>query len=356
MRMNLAGTVRQFRHFIALADTGSFTRAAAQCHLSQPAFSRSISVLEQGLGVALIDRIGKRCELTAVGQSVLEHARHVVFDTEELARCVATHAQGATGHFRLGIGSTPGALLGGPLLAEVANNFPSLRIDIKRAPLKEQVGALRDRKLDALLVDLRSVLATPDLHIEPIAALQGGAMCRAGHPLARRGESLRFVDLLEYPIASTVMSDELARLLVSAYGPAAHPGEMIRLLCEDVTSLLEATLQSDAVFLGVLQTARRLLATGELVQLTMSDPMFDAPYALVRLVGRSVPPFYAHLRAFIQQRLADANAAAQPAADPAVAVRRVPRTPIGAVSGGPAAPAPGHAQSTRRRGLPQRRR
>ncbi|HEY2254083.1 MAG TPA: LysR family transcriptional regulator, partial [Variovorax sp.] len=287
MRMNLAGTVRQFHHFIALADTGSFTRAAAQCHLSQPAFSRSISVLEQGLGVALIDRIGKRCELTAVGQSVLEHARHVVFDTEELARCVATHGQGATGRFRLGIGSTPGALVAGPLLAEVANSFPNLYLDISRAPLKEQVVALRDRKLDALVLDPRSVLATPDLHIEPVAAMRTGAMCRAGHPLARRGKPLRFADLLDYPIASTAMSDELARMLVSTYGPAAHPGEMIRLQCEDVSSLLEATLESDAVFLGILQTARRLMERGELVALPLIDPFWDAPYALVRLVGRS---------------------------------------------------------------------
>ena len=123
--------------------TGSFTRAADRCHLSQSAFSRSIAMLESDLSATLVDRVGRRCELTAVGQSVLEHARHVVFEAEELARAVAVHAQGFSGNFRLGMGSTPGALVSGPLLAYVANACPGLRIAISRGHIDEQLAALR---------------------------------------------------------------------------------------------------------------------------------------------------------------------------------------------------------------------
>ncbi|WP_153064333.1 LysR family transcriptional regulator, partial [Acidovorax sp. ST3] len=58
--MNLS----QLAHLVALLETGSFTRAAESLHLSQPAFSRSIQLLEAELGAPLVDRIGKRNEAT----------------------------------------------------------------------------------------------------------------------------------------------------------------------------------------------------------------------------------------------------------------------------------------------------
>ncbi len=300
--MNSSATIRQFRHFVALAEARSFTRAASLCNLTQSALSRSIAALEQDLGATLVDRIGKRAELTAVGEAVLDHARHVVVDADELARCVSVHAQGESGRFRLGIGATPAALLNVEMLAFVANQFPRLQFSLSRGPVEEQVARLRERRLDALVVDLRSVLPTPDLHIDHLADLPAGLMCRPDHPLVRRGGQVRFDDLRAYPIASTHWSEEVVRRMVTAFGPGAHPDELIRLLCEDVASLLEVALRSDAVVLGVLACGRELIESGRLAALRLDVDGVDSRFGLVRLAGRSAPPFHERLRAFIAAR------------------------------------------------------
>ncbi|WP_307867184.1 LysR family transcriptional regulator [Variovorax sp. E3] len=63
--------LQQLDHLLALAETGSFSRASEKVHLTQPALSRSIQMLEQELGMPLVDRIGKRNELTPFGAMVL---------------------------------------------------------------------------------------------------------------------------------------------------------------------------------------------------------------------------------------------------------------------------------------------
>ena len=69
--------LQQLEHLLALAETGSFSRASEKVHLTQPALSRSIQMLEQELGMPLIDRIGKRNELTPFGAMVLARARRI---------------------------------------------------------------------------------------------------------------------------------------------------------------------------------------------------------------------------------------------------------------------------------------
>ena len=75
--------LKHLAHWLALAETGSFSRAAEKLHITQSALSRSIQVLEEELGGPLVDRIGKKNELTPLGQSVLERARPILLPAPE---------------------------------------------------------------------------------------------------------------------------------------------------------------------------------------------------------------------------------------------------------------------------------
>ena len=109
-------TITQLRHFIALAESGSFTRGANSTQRSQTAFSRSIAVLEANLGVELIERIGHNNTLTPMGRTVLAHAQQLVAQADELQQVVRYHISGHAGQIRLGLSPTPAALLTQPLL------------------------------------------------------------------------------------------------------------------------------------------------------------------------------------------------------------------------------------------------
>jgi DNA-binding transcriptional LysR family regulator len=244
--------VRQLEHLLAIAETGSFSRAAERSFMTQSAFSRSIQSLEEDLGGRLVDRIGKRNALTPLGESVAARARQIVRDTEELRRSAELLQQGSGGAIRVGLGSGPGAMLMTPLLCEVAQHHPGVRVNISRGRAELQLVQLRARALEALVVDARRIEPAPDLDIAPLGELRTGFICGADHPLARR-RKLSIDQLLAWPIASTPLSAEVARLLVEQYGPCADPSRMTTLQCEDVGSLIEAVSHTQAIFLGSSQ-------------------------------------------------------------------------------------------------------
>ena len=73
-------TVRRLSHVVALAEAGSFARAADRVHLSQPALSRSIQAIEAELGLRLFDRAARGVTITQAGKRIVERARRVLFE------------------------------------------------------------------------------------------------------------------------------------------------------------------------------------------------------------------------------------------------------------------------------------
>jgi DNA-binding transcriptional LysR family regulator len=294
--------IKHLEHLLALADTGSFSRAAERCFITQSALSRSIQNLEDELGGQLLDRIGKRNELTPLGQSVVDRARRIVFDAAELRRSAELMQHGAGGRVLVGLGSGPGALLTTPLLCHAAEH-PELRVSITRGPTELQLQQLRSRQLDALVVDAYRVVPAPDLQIESLGRQAAGFLCRPDHPLCGlRAVSLQ--DLLAYPIASAPLSDQVARMLVEQYGPEADPQSMVALQAEEVDSLIAAVENSRAVYLGILAPARAQLEAGRLVQLNLQPAIqAQAHFVYVTLQGRTEAPAMAWFRRFVQRAL-----------------------------------------------------
>lgn len=295
--------IRQLEHLLAVAELGSISRAAERLFITQSALSRSIQGLEEDLGALLFDRVGKRVELTPLGRHVVERGTRLLREAQELRRSVELFQGGAGGAMRIGLGSGPAAMLMTPLLVHMAAEHPLVKVGITRGPVELQLLQLRSGQLDAMVADARSIAPAADLLAEPIGELRTCFACRAGHPLARL-DTVTLAQVLHYPVASTPLSDEVARLLVALYGPEAIPEQMTTLQCEDMGSLVSAVGQSDAVFLGLAAAAREGIAAGVLVELPMR-PVLNARarFAYVTLAGRTEAPVMAVFRRFAAQRL-----------------------------------------------------
>lgn len=277
-------TLVQLRHFISLAQTGSFSRSAEAMHLTQPALSRSLRALEEELGMALFDRVGRRNELTVFGREVLERAHLLVSEAEALDERGRQVREGQVGTLRIGFGAGPSAVLMTPLLLRIAQHHSGMRVDVARGSTQRLAQALRERSLDALVVDVRALVPAPDLVLGPVHEMQADFMCRRGHPLARR-RRLRLEDVQAYPVASTPLSDEVARYLVETYGPQAHPSQLVSLQCEELPSIAHVARHSDAVLVAVRAVAP------DLVALRMDPPMRGtARFGLVTLRQRTEAP------------------------------------------------------------------
>ncbi len=100
--------VHQLRYFCAVAETGSFTRAAEREQVAQPSLSQQIMKLEEELGVRLFDRLGRSVRLTDLGQIFLPRARAILMELRTAKEEVAERQSTVSGPVRVGVRVTGG--------------------------------------------------------------------------------------------------------------------------------------------------------------------------------------------------------------------------------------------------------
>src|SRR4051794_25233141 len=108
--------LRQLRTFVRVAALGSFSRAAEELMLTQPAVTRQIAALERECRTRLLERLGRRVELTPAGEMLHRYAAQMLRLEDEAARAVSDVAAGVAGRLALGASSTTAAYVLPPLL------------------------------------------------------------------------------------------------------------------------------------------------------------------------------------------------------------------------------------------------
>ncbi len=157
-------SLQEFRYLVAIADTGSFTGAAAECFVTQPTLSTQLKKLENSLGVRLVERTNKSARLTPVGERVVERARMVLAECEAIAELARSAGDPFGEPLRLGIIATLGPYLLPRLLPVLKKSLPRLDLIIREGLTKDLLERLQDHRLDCVL------LALPD---------REGACCQA---------------------------------------------------------------------------------------------------------------------------------------------------------------------------------
>ena len=147
-------TLRQLRYLVALAECGSFTRAASHVGVSQPSFSQAIAQVEEVLGGRVVER-GGRAFLTPLGREAVTLARRVLSEAEGFAALALRHRDGELGGtIRLGVSPTLGPYILPQLVARLHATHPRLKVYVREGlpdVLAEQLG---DGLHDVLLVQL----------------------------------------------------------------------------------------------------------------------------------------------------------------------------------------------------------
>ncbi|QCG96411.1 LysR family transcriptional regulator [Azospirillum sp. TSA2s] len=144
---------RKFVYLLALSREKHFGRAAESCHVSQPTLSNAIRQLEEELQVPIVERGQKFEGFTPEGMKVLEYARRIVGERDNLRHELLALAQGVTGHLRLG--AIPTALPAVPhVLTPFATRFPHIRSSIVSLSSREIQRGLDEFELDAAITYL----------------------------------------------------------------------------------------------------------------------------------------------------------------------------------------------------------
>ena len=194
--LDRAVTLRQLRTFKTVADMASFSLAAQRLKLSQPSISYQVKELEETLGLPLLDRLGKRVQLTEAGSVLYGYARRMLDVLDEATVAVQEMRGIKRGTLRVGASTTVGIYLLPAALGAFKKQHPGLVISLEigtRARVQEQVLL---NELDLAVVG--PALKDPELTVEPFVSDELVVVAPAGHPLARkRGLSLK--DLADEP-------------------------------------------------------------------------------------------------------------------------------------------------------------
>lgn len=175
--------LRHLQYFIVLAEELNFTSAARRLHIAQPSLSQQVRQLERELQTELFDRSVRPIQLTNAGQLLLGDACSLVADIEATARGVRRAGRGEVGRIRIGYshGGLYDLML--DLLRRLRCEWPDANMVIHQLPEREQLPALRTRRVDLVVGRLTESL-TSDVVVHPLRDEGLIAILPASHLLA----------------------------------------------------------------------------------------------------------------------------------------------------------------------------
>lgn len=186
--------LRDLQYLVALAEHKHFGRAAEATFVSQPTLSTQIMKLEDELGVALVERTPRKILLTEVGREIVQRARDVLNEVEQIRLIARRTLDPESGTLRLGIFPTLGPYLLPHVVPQIRERFPRLELLLVEEKTELILRQLREGRLDA------GILALPvhdqQLHVEKLFDEPFVLAVPAGNPLASR-RSIKLEDLAD---------------------------------------------------------------------------------------------------------------------------------------------------------------
>lgn len=209
-------STRQLRAFLALADQRSFTRAAAACHLSQPAFSALIRTLEIELDTRLFDRDTRSVQLTPEGRLFETSARQLVSDIGTAIGDLSDHVEGRKG--RVHVAALPSLAAGWlpAMFAEFRKNWPGIALNLSDLLSDPCIELVRSGKADFALASTGAGHA--GLTFELLCTDRFYLVCRQDHPLAHE-KNLTLKKLVPYPFIHMSRNSSVRQALDAALHP-----------------------------------------------------------------------------------------------------------------------------------------
>lgn len=183
--------------FLAIADSGSFSSAAERLHLTQPAVSKRIGLLEAELRVRLFDRLGRQVVLTEAGQALRPRAQRILEDLQDARRLLDTLGGEVAGTLSLATSHHIGLHRLPPLLRQFASRHPEATLDIRFLDSEQAYAQVLQGEVE-LAVSTLGPDTTPPLRTVPIWDDPLQLVVAPDHPLARR-PSLTLQEVIAYP-------------------------------------------------------------------------------------------------------------------------------------------------------------
>jgi DNA-binding transcriptional LysR family regulator len=291
----MAIDLRLLRCALALAQHGTFARAAQVVHVSQPALSRSIQEIERRLGTQLFERTTGGVVPTDAGKIFLDHAREVVARAADLNREMDLFKGLDKGELSIGSGTYPSEMLVDQAVARLLRAHPAVRLRIETDNWTSLLPLLRRRELDFAVINVAGLEDEPELNIVRLNPHQGYFVVRSRHPLLESKKPVTLQQILQFPAVATsrFTAEMLKRFLAGAVKekPASSAVKSFpAVACESIAMMKTIVAGTDVVSMLPLNVIMPEVDAGQLVVLPLVVPWIQGNFGVVRLAHRSLSP------------------------------------------------------------------
>ena len=260
--------LHQLYYFVAVAETGGFSRAAERCSVAQPSLSQQIMKLERELGQQLFDRLGRTVVLTEAGQVLLPRARSILAEVEQIERRLSREIDEGYGQLAVGFIPTIAPFLLPNVIKRFAENYPHAELLVHEDLTEALVNSLIEGRLDLGIMSLpinHKLIAAEEICTEFLL------IASSHHHHLMKGAVLKSKELEDFPF---IALNEIHCLGEQVQSFCYQQDVNLEIVC--YTSQLSTVHSCVALGLGVSLVPQILAATDTSNQLryrAMSEPM-----------------------------------------------------------------------------------
>ncbi len=287
--------------FVAVCELGSIGRAAEREFIAASAISKRLSDLEATLGITLLYRHARGVDLTPAGESLLHHARSMLYSLEKMQGELSEYAEGVRGHVRVHANISAIVQFLPEDLGAFVQTHDAIKIDLEEHLSSEVVRAVQEGAADLGICHVPE--GAGDLQTQPYRQDRLALIVPAGHPLAAGG-AIDFVDALDFDHVGLHTNSSI---YVAMHQAALDAGRSVRLRIH-VTGLdAMCRMIDNGLGIGVMPQRAFELMRGGIGRRLVSVALNDA-WALreIRLVARDFSTLPVAARTLVQHLQAPA--------------------------------------------------
>jgi LysR family transcriptional regulator, nitrogen assimilation regulatory protein len=229
--------LRPLRHFTAIVELGSLSRAATHVGVAQPALSHQMAALEADLGVKLLHRGPRGATATEAGRTLYRHAQVLLRQLDQARRAVNVSGEGVSGTVSVGLSVTTAEILSLPLLRRLQAEHPGIRLELVALPRRLLGEMLTNGRLDiALLFDQPPVRS---LTVQALAIEEIFFVSQKSGDAESASEGITFAEIARHPLLMPCRPHATRMLLESMMTQAGIQYNVVAEI-DSVPSMLEA--------------------------------------------------------------------------------------------------------------------
>lgn len=302
-------TLRQLKVFEAVARHLSFSRAAAELHLTQPAVSTQIRTLEGHVGLALFEQLGKKTYLTQAGTELLQFSRAIIQQFHEADTAMAQHRGIAGGQLNVAVISA-GDYFFPQLMVAFARRHPGVQLNLTVHNREELLGQLAENRTD-LAVMVRPP-TQDDMQSDAFAPHPYVVVAAPDHALVGQAR-IGMEELLQHPFVVREHGSDTWQSMEDAFG-AHMDGMRVAMAIRSTETIKQAVIAGIGLGFLSAHTIGRELADRSLVVLPVDGFPLMLNWYVVHRREKRLPPVARAFRAFLMDEGAQRIAALIPSA------------------------------------------